>query len=100
MSEIKIALDLFEKGDKLTKVVNGLKAVDGLVKTINKKKINLLSDDLDKKLKTLGDITRLVRQLDKDRQKERKEQDKLNEKRKEAVGLLGKQRQAIGRAHV
>jgi chromosome segregation ATPase len=89
MSEIKIALDLFEKGNKLTQVVNGLKAVDGLVKTINRKKINLLSDDLDKKLKTLGDITRLVRQIDKEKKKEVANQEKLNRKLKQEAGILG-----------
>jgi hypothetical protein len=89
MSEIKIALDLFDKGDKLTKIVNGLKAVDGLVKSINRKKIDILSDDLDKKLKTLGDITKLVRQIDNERKKEVANQTKLNNKLKQEKGLLG-----------
>jgi hypothetical protein len=97
MSEIKIALDLFEKGDKLDATIKKLKAVDGLVKTINRNKIELVSPDIAKRINALNKITSIEKKLAAEKKKQIKAQEKVNEERKESIGLLGKQQQAVKR---
>jgi hypothetical protein len=97
MSEIKIALDLFEKGDKLDATIKKLKAVDGLVKTINRNKIELVSPDIAKRINALNKITSIEKKLAAEKKKQIKAQEKVNEERKESLGLLGKQQQAVKR---
>lgn len=95
MSEIKIALDLFEKGDKLDATIKKLKAVDGLVKTINRNKVQLVSPDIAKRINALNKITSIEKKLATEKKKQIKAQEKVNDERKESIGLLGKQKQAV-----
>jgi len=95
MSEIRVALELFEKGVKLDAAVSDLKEVEKIVKRINAMKVQIIDPDIQKKLNAVGKLNKLEKDLARERAKAVKSQDKANQERKESLGLLGKQQKAV-----
>ena len=95
MSEIKTILNFFDKNNGLDGIIKDLKVIKELTTAINKQKVQLTSPELSKRLDAISKITRLEKQLAAERKKQIKAQQKVNDERKESLGLLGKQRQEV-----